>query len=301
METEVPLSGSIPNNTRLSTKKAVAIGCVVIGLPSLVITAIVVLAFSGQIGFTWSALLGIVPGWTWWSFTVQRWRKWASEQGAPPDEVQRVAATIGLVWPKGWIFEKTEFNWEKFSPLRLILALLPALASLFLAGWLAVAKPSTEWKAFSPEGGGFSVMMPGAPKEEALTQETEVGPITAYVARVEIKRVMFMSIYTDLPNVSLQLGTEEFFRQYREGVVANIEGESKQKIEKVDQESISLNGYPGVALTMEAQGYSSRVRTYLVGKRQYTVTVSGPTDEVTASDATRFLDSLQLLAAPSAP
>jgi len=50
--------------------------------------------------------------WTWWSLLVPRWRKWAHEKGVPPDQLQKWAVLTGLVWPKGWIFEKTEFKWN---------------------------------------------------------------------------------------------------------------------------------------------------------------------------------------------
>jgi hypothetical protein len=54
--------------------------------------------------------LGIAAGWLWWSFTVPRWRRWALKSGAPKDELQTWGVLTGLVWPKGSIFEKTEFK-----------------------------------------------------------------------------------------------------------------------------------------------------------------------------------------------
>jgi hypothetical protein len=59
----------------------------------------------------WSFLaIGGLLGWTWWSFTIARWRKWAITRGAPPDRLQKWAVAVGLTWPKGWIFEKTEIQ-----------------------------------------------------------------------------------------------------------------------------------------------------------------------------------------------
>ncbi len=55
--------------------------------------------------------LSIISGWLWWSYTVPRWRKWALQQpGVSPDELQAAAQDVKLVYPKGHVFEKTEFR-----------------------------------------------------------------------------------------------------------------------------------------------------------------------------------------------
>ncbi|MEW6401972.1 MAG: hypothetical protein AB1649_09240 [Chloroflexota bacterium] len=55
-------------------------------------------------------LIGIVLAWVWWSFSVPRWRRWALRNGIPTEKLQKWGVIAGLVWPKGWIFEKTEFK-----------------------------------------------------------------------------------------------------------------------------------------------------------------------------------------------
>jgi len=55
-------------------------------------------------------LVGFVLAWLWWSFMTPRWRLWALRQGVNPEQLQKWAFLTGLVWPKGWIFEKTEFK-----------------------------------------------------------------------------------------------------------------------------------------------------------------------------------------------
>ena len=57
-----------------------------------------------------SVIMGSLVAWFWWSFSVPRWRKWALENGAPEDKLQKWGVITGLVWPKGSIFEKTEFK-----------------------------------------------------------------------------------------------------------------------------------------------------------------------------------------------
>ena len=114
------------NKQSLSVGKAVLIGHLIVNLPVLVIIAGVTTigagialvagyAFPSIVRYFWwivlaSTLAGSAVAWLWWSFMVPRWRKWALQQGTPPDQLQKWAAITGLVWPKGWIFEKTEFN-----------------------------------------------------------------------------------------------------------------------------------------------------------------------------------------------
>lgn len=55
------------------------------------------------------AILGAtVVAWLWWSLAVPRWRIWSLDRGADADTVQRLGVATGLLWPKGWVFEKTE-------------------------------------------------------------------------------------------------------------------------------------------------------------------------------------------------
>jgi hypothetical protein len=62
------------------------------------------------IGILVLIIIGPLVGWLWWSFSVPRWRKWALRNGVPEDNLQKWAVSTGLVWPKGSVFEKTEFR-----------------------------------------------------------------------------------------------------------------------------------------------------------------------------------------------
>ena len=62
------------------------------------------------IGILVLIIIGPLIGWLWWSFSVPRWRKWALRNGVPEDKLQKWGVSTGLVWPKGSVFEKTEFR-----------------------------------------------------------------------------------------------------------------------------------------------------------------------------------------------
>ncbi len=74
----------------------------VIGLTVLVCHVFDLLGLRGSI------FLGAVLAWPWWSLSVPRWKRWALARGVNAKQLQKAGVRTGLLWPKGWIFEKTE-------------------------------------------------------------------------------------------------------------------------------------------------------------------------------------------------
>jgi hypothetical protein len=103
---------SLGSHAVLGVGKAVLIGHLIVTVPVLII--ILGISFLGRIlapSYSFLFLfVGFILAWAWWSLMVPRWRRWALKNGAPADRLQKWAAATGLVWPKGWIFEKTEFK-----------------------------------------------------------------------------------------------------------------------------------------------------------------------------------------------
>lgn len=107
-------------NKSIGIGQAILIGQLVVNIPVLIIilsvSAIdiwIYLSLSYKIsvsGLIIPILIGVAVGWLWWSFSVPRWRQWALKNGAAESELQKWAVITGLVWPKGSIFEKTEFK-----------------------------------------------------------------------------------------------------------------------------------------------------------------------------------------------
>jgi len=113
-------------NKTISVATAILIGQLVVNLPVMIIIlgissfGIAITIFLGTTfqvlfgfitaGVIGSIIIGVFIGWLWWSFSVPRWRRWAYQNGAPKDKLQKWAVITGLVWPKGWDMEKTEFR-----------------------------------------------------------------------------------------------------------------------------------------------------------------------------------------------
>jgi len=91
----------------------IILGAYGVGIPLLLTLVDKFLFFQGWgflIGILVLIIIGPLVGWLWWSFSVPRWRKWALRNGVPEDNLQKWAVSTGLVWPKGSVFEKTEFR-----------------------------------------------------------------------------------------------------------------------------------------------------------------------------------------------
>ena len=55
-----------------------------------------------------SAVGGWVLAWIWWSHAVVRWRLWAYEHVEDIPALKQRAVEVGLTWPDGHVFGRTE-------------------------------------------------------------------------------------------------------------------------------------------------------------------------------------------------
>ena len=58
------------------------------------------------------SLVGVAGGWIWWAYAVPRWRLWAYERVQNIAKLKVRAVQVGLTWPDGHRFERTEFRSE---------------------------------------------------------------------------------------------------------------------------------------------------------------------------------------------
>jgi hypothetical protein len=106
------------NEPTFTSRGAVVLGHLAVTLPVLVMIVgsyFVGYALFGLLGALCSIVIGTTLAWLWWSAVVPRWREWAKDRGADPDQTQSLAQRTGLVWPKGHFLEKTEFRLRKRS------------------------------------------------------------------------------------------------------------------------------------------------------------------------------------------
>ena len=156
---------------------------------------------------------------------------------------------------------------------------------------LTLFSPQVEWKTFSPDGGAFSVQVPGTPKEFKKNLDTSSGAVEVmlYELAVPGSEGKFVVSYCDFPE-AMKPGTEDKrLDNARDGAIASSKGKLKR------EKSLLLDTYPGREVTIEIEGKGMAVlRLYAVNKRLYQVMVVGPTDLATSQDAQKFLTSFRL-------
>jgi hypothetical protein len=105
----------------VTTSKAIAVGLVIVNGPVLLLLLGPLFVFAhlrdialvpqSQNWLGLPALLGgFVLAWLWWSLSVPRWRLWAYSRVSDIAELKAHAVSVGLTWPDGHVFERTEIK-----------------------------------------------------------------------------------------------------------------------------------------------------------------------------------------------
>ena len=148
-----------------------------------------------------------------------------------------------------------------------------------------------EWKTFSPDGGGFSVQMPGTPKEFKKNLETQAGPVEMLIYELPVPGTegKLVVSYCDFPEATKPGTEDKRLDNARDGAIASSKGKLKR------EKSLLIETYPGREVTIDVEEKGLVVlRLYAVNKRLYQVMVVGPMDLVTSQDAQKFLTSFRL-------
>ncbi len=149
----------------------------------------------------------------------------------------------------------------------------------------------TAWQRFSPDGGRFSVDLPGTPVAGQEDVGTSAGNVTVH--RFEFKRDLFRETfsvqYADYPKKILQkLKTTDTV--LTSAAMADIEN-SRGTL--VSQKTLTGEN-PGKEFYAENTEAAMRIRMFLTAGRVYKVIVLAPKDLMFTADEERFLNSFRL-------
>ncbi len=153
------------------------------------------------------------------------------------------------------------------------------------------AKPVDHWRAFSPPGGRFSILLPG-PAVEQIPKTTTGFEAKKYTIVSAMSNFSGLSVaYADQPDRSgFQADTNKIFDALREQARVDLRGQL------LGEKQITLQGYPGRELRfLIADGHTVLQRIYLVNKRLYSLLIIAGSKGIDSPDAERFMNSFKVL------
>jgi hypothetical protein len=144
-------------------------------------------------------------------------------------------------------------------------ALLACLAIVLVAGFFLEVHAQNGWAKFSPDGGNFSILMPGNPKVEVENKIGPFGPYTSNLLSEAKGGTTYLIGWTDYPtNVSLNVQGE--INATRDNFLKSVNGKL------IAEKEISLDGHPGLEFTAEMNSKFYVIsRIYVVGNRPYQI------------------------------
>lgn len=171
--------------------------------------------------------------------------------------------------------------------------LLTILLSVALAGLTACGEIT--WETFTSEQGGFSVQMPGTPKEETQSMDVGVSTMTLYLYTIQSGSSVYVASYAEIPEELLQfLDPETMLPLVAESAFGGIGGAID------DQREITLGEYTGLeatgTATFEGIEATIRGRFFIVDNKLYQLFAAVPSGQST-DDVDTFLNSFSLLEA----
>jgi hypothetical protein len=174
---------------------------------------------------------------------------------------------------------------------------LVGLSAVLLCSATVQGGGTPGWTKYTSKKGGFSVVMPGTPRESTKTVKT---PYDTYehnllILADPVNGTAYAIDFTDLPEDLLQGASVETFLDTECDVFLQ-----KAKCKLLSQKAITRGRLLGREIEVEllAGKAISRTRIFLVGRRIYHLSVIMPRAQANAADMERFLDSFGLESPP---
>jgi|SRR4028118_40718 hypothetical protein len=203
---------------------------------------------------------------------------------------------------------------SNLSCASLLLVLTGVVAPNLILSKPAVAVTQSVWRSFSPPGSGFSVLMPGTPKEEIKTDSSwtingkKVNIIEhTYVSeRIDPDGTIYTVSYIDYPAISLSSSSleeqEEQTKKLLEFLSALLESNHPGIMQR--KQVMRLNGHLGTemkfGITEKGQSATVWMRAFAVPRpnnqvRTYYITVFSTKEQSLQRTLNGFFNSFKLI------
>jgi len=160
---------------------------------------------------------------------------------------------------------------------------------LILLALLLTLQPAQaeEWKTFSPEGGDFSIEMPGTPTKSDNDDHTLLGTINEDLATTRYESDTYSVEFQKLPEAAVALGGKStIFNDAKNGLLKEA-GASETSLTET-----KVDGNPAKRLVYSGNGTKGEALFVLVGQMFYVLDAQG--SDLSQADIERFLGSFQI-------
>jgi hypothetical protein len=144
------------------------------------------------------------------------------------------------------------------------------------------------WSTFSPENGGFSVLMPVGPISSTLTNDTAAGPVVVTQFMAEPSPVVAFGVAHNRFPANMNISNRRGMFEAMSKGVAGTEGRL------LSEAKIELHGREGREWKFEEESSLTTIRAYLVGRDLYQAICVVPKGQPCLRHTQRFLDSFEL-------
>ena len=142
-----------------------------------------------------------------------------------------------------------------------------ALTAFLLSTLFTVASADGSWQVLAPDGGGFSISLPGNTRHQVSTSETMLGDVVSNVYNVADGPATFSVAYSDIPRTAVLLaGKNTLFAQARDEIL-KVNRASLLSFDKADW---------GMLLSYACSDCIGQAQMILVKNRLYVVDVVAP-------------------------
>ena len=175
------------------------------------------------------------------------------------------------------------------NPMRRIVQCRTAVCLVLLGFAAAVSAQTPEWKPYSYPADGFQASFPSAPDVQKKDIPTDAGTfqLRSYIA-TDGAVAIFVGV-CDYGASTNGKDPDVLLQGAKNGALQNSSSHL------IGEKAIALGVYPGLEFQAVSDSAQYTARIYMVGNILYEILVVAPLDKSFA-DATRFLDSFQLIA-----
>jgi hypothetical protein len=156
---------------------------------------------------------------------------------------------------------------------------------------VTTAAPTPYWQTLTPEGLGFSVMMPGRPEEES--RDFGQGRIQMRIYRVKAEEMDYAAgvMLNFPPELMQQPGFAARYFQIMPEMLTASTDYKERRYKLISQSDVSVENHPGRQYKFDSAANTLTMRVYLGDRSIFIMIVESPKVSISNDNLEKFLSS----------